>query len=83
MSRKNWNYKTTRNRTENNFYKGFDNGADENYNSKVLKKYKLKVKNLTDWEKDFYSTLKSQSYNITDAQLNLLIKINKKYLSIQ
>lgn len=83
MSRKNWNYKTTRNKTENNFYKGFDNGSDVNYNSKVLKKYKLKVKNLTDWEKSFYTSLKSQSYNITDAQLNLLIKINKKYLSIE
>ena len=83
MSRKNWNYKTTRNRIENNFYKGFDSGADENYNSKVLKKYKLKVKNLTDWEKNFYSTLKSQVFNITDTQLNLLIKLNKKYKSLQ
>jgi hypothetical protein len=83
MSRKNWNYKTTRNRIENNFYKGFDNGSDENYNSKVLKKYKLKVKNLTEWEKNFYSTLKSQVFNITDTQLNLLIKLNKKYKSLQ
>ena len=83
MSRKNWNYKTTRNRIENNFYKGFDSGSDENYNSKVLKKYKLKVKNLTDWEKNFYSTLKSQVFNITDTQLNLLIKLNKKYKSLQ
>ena len=41
MARKNWNYKTTRNRVENNFYKGFDNGADSKYNQKVLRKYKL------------------------------------------
>lgn len=79
MSRKNWNYKTTRNKTENNYYKGFDNGADEKYNSKVLKKYKLKEEKLTDWEKTFYKTLKLQEYSITDKQLNILIKINHKY----
>jgi hypothetical protein len=47
MSRKNWNYKTTRNFASNEFYKGFDTGADKDYNSKVLKKYKLKVNQLS------------------------------------
>ena len=79
MSRKNWNYKTTRNKLENQFYKGFDTGADKNYNSKVFKKYKLNVDKLTDWEKDFYSKLKLQEFNITDKQLGLLIKIKNKY----
>ena len=79
MSRKNWNYKTTRNFASNEFYKGFDNGSDKKYNSKVLKKYKLKVNKLTDWEKNFYSRLKLQDYNITDKQLNVLIKIKNKY----
>lgn len=79
MARKNWNYKTTRNRVENNFYKGFDNGADSKYNQKVLRKYKLKEDKLTEWEKTFYKTLQLQEYSITDKQLNILIKINHKY----
>jgi hypothetical protein len=79
MGRKNWNYKTTRNFAVNEFYKGFDNGADKSYNSKVLKKYKLQENKLTEWETNFYSYLKLQEYNITDKQLNILIKIKNKY----
>ena len=77
MSRK--NYKTNRNKLENQFYNGFDNGSDKNYNSKALNKYSIKTSKLNDWEKLFYSSIKSQDFNITDDQLNKLISIHKKY----
>lgn len=77
MSKK--NYKTTRNKLENQFYKGFDNGSDKNYNSKIIKKYFVKDSKLNDWEKSFYTSIKSQDFNITDVQLNKIIDIQKKY----
>lgn len=78
MSRK--NYKTTRNKLENQFYKGFDDGSDKKYNSKIIKKYFVKSSKLNDWEKSFYNSIKTQTFNITNAQLNKLIDIQKKYL---
>ncbi len=78
MSRK--NYSTTRNKLENQFYKGFDKGEDKNYNSKIMKKYFVKSSKLNDWEKLFYSSIEKQTFNITDNQLKKLIDIKNKYL---
>jgi hypothetical protein len=77
MSRR--NYKTTRNKLENQFYKGFDNGSDKNYNSKIIKTFFVESKKLNEWEKKFYDSIRLQDFNITDNQLNKLKDIKKKY----
>jgi hypothetical protein len=81
MGRKNWNYSTTRNRMENNFYKGFSNEGLIDYNQRLLKRYKIKEKDLTEWELTYYTSIKNQEFKITDKQLTILIRIYEKYSS--
>jgi hypothetical protein len=76
---RNTNYKTTRNKLENQFLGGFKNEGDKNYNSNIIKKYFVNEKKITPWEKGFYNKIKEQEFNITDSQYSLIYTIYLKY----
>jgi hypothetical protein len=79
MSRKNWNYKTTRNKESNNFLYGFKNDGDKKYNDNIIKKYFIDEELIGKWEKEFYQSIKKQEFNITDNQYKIIHSIYKKY----
>lgn len=69
------NYKTTRNNKSNEFLGGFKNTGDKDYNKKIIKKYFVNENKLTSWEKEFYSKIKEQEFNITDSQYKIIYRI--------
>jgi hypothetical protein len=78
MGRK-MDYKTTRNSLRNQVLGGFEIKGDKKYNEKIIKKYFISEDKLTDWEKDFYSSVKKQDFNITDKQYSIIYLIYNKY----
>ena len=69
------NYKTTRNKKTNEFLGGFANPGDKNYNKNIMKKFFVSENKLTEWEKEFYESVKKQDFNITDNQFKIIHKI--------
>ena len=60
MSRKNWNYKTTRNHVSNQVYNGFKITGDKKYNKSVIKKYFVDDNKINNSEKKIYDSLREQ-----------------------
>jgi hypothetical protein len=73
------NYNTTRNSSRNEFLNGFKNDGDKKYNKNIIKKYFIDESKITKWEKDFYQSIKGQSFNITDKQYQTIYSIYQKY----
>lgn len=72
-------YNTTRNSISNLVSHKFKKPQYKKYNKNIIEKYFVSENKLTDWEKGFYSSIKKQEYNITDAQYKIIYSIYSKH----
>jgi hypothetical protein len=72
-------YKTTRNKISNMVKPVFRKHDYKKYNKSIIEKYFVSEKKLSEWEKEFYSSIRKQEFGITDSQLKIIYSIHSKY----